>query len=136
MPRPLPYITRDSDEYWKSAREHNLKLQRCQECMRLRFYPSHACHFYGSLGYEWVPISGKGEVYTYSVVYRGPGSPFEDLLPLVVAMVTLDEGPTLMSNIVGCPHNDVKIGMRVRISYEDVSDQISLPVFVPEAEGA
>jgi uncharacterized OB-fold protein len=131
MPRPLPRINRDSAPYWKSSKEHNLKLQRCSRCERFRFYPSLSCHFCSSLEFEWLPISGRGEVHTYSVVYRGPGAPFADLLPLVVAMVTLEEGPTMMSNIVGTDPEDVRIGMPVQIAYEDVNDQITLPVFEP-----
>lgn len=131
MPRPLPTINRDSDPYWASAREHALKLQRCQRCHKFRFYPSLSCHFCGSLDFDWAPISGRGEVYTFTVVHRGPGSPFADLLPLVVAMVTLEEGPTMMTNIVGCPIEDVAIGMPVEISYEDINDRITLPVFTP-----
>ena len=133
MPRALPRINRDSAPYWQSAKEHNLKLQRCAQCERFRFYPSLSCHFCRSLVFEWLPISGRGEVYTYSVVYRGPGAPFADLLPLVVAMITLEEGPTMMSNVVGIAPEDVRIGMPVRIAYEDVNDDITLPVFEPAA---
>ena len=133
MPRPLPHINRDSAPYWRAARAHRLELQRCGECRRFRFYPSRACHFCGSLAFEWEPLSGRGEVYTYTIVHRGPGSPFEELLPLVVAMVTLEEGPTMMSNIVGCPHDQVRIGMPVQVAFEDVNDEVALPVFVPAA---
>ena len=131
MPRPLPTINRDSDPYWTSAREHALKFQRCSSCGEFRFYPSLACHVCSSLEFEWLPISGKAVVHTFSIVYRGPGSPFADLLPLVVAMVTLDEGPSMMTNIVDCPIEDVKIGMPVELTYEDVDDRITLPVFRP-----
>jgi uncharacterized OB-fold protein len=131
MPRPLPRINRDSAPYWESAKEHSLKLQRCTQCERFRFYPSLACHFCSSLEFEWLPISGRGELYTYSIVHRGPGAPFADLLPLVVAMVTLEEGPVLMSNVVGVEPEQVRIGMPLKIAYEDVSDEITLPVFEP-----
>jgi uncharacterized OB-fold protein len=131
MPRPVPRINRDSAPYWQSAKEHALKLQRCASCERFRFYPSLSCHFCGSLDFDWVPISGRGEIYTHSVVYRGPGAPFADLLPLVVAMVTLEEGPAMMSNVVGVEPEAVHIGMKVQLAYEDVDDEITLPVFEP-----
>lgn len=131
MPRPLPHVNKDSEPYWRSAKEHALKLQRCNDCGRFRFYPSRACTWCHSLEFDWAPVSGKGEVFTYSVVARGPGSPFEDLLPLVVAMVVLEEGPAMMSNIVGCPEAEVRIGMPVQLSYQDVNEQVTLPVFVP-----
>lgn len=133
MPRPLPRINKDSEPYWRSAKEHSLKLQRCSACGRFRFYPARACTWCHALDFDWQPISGKGEVATFSIVYRGPGSPFTDLLPLVVAMITLEEGPVMMSNVVGCPVDEVHIGMPVTISYEDVNEQVTLPVFVPAA---
>lgn len=131
MPRPLPRFNRDSAPYWESAHDHALKLQRCSSCGELRFYPSLACHFCSSLEFEWVPISGRGTVFTYTVVYRGPGAPFADLLPLVVAMVTLEEGPTMMSNVVNVDPDEVEIGMPVQLAYEDVNETITLPVFEP-----
>ena len=129
--RPLPRIDKDSEEYWASARAHALKLQRCRNCQRFRFYPSHACHHCASLDFDWEPISGRGEVYTYSILRRARGNPFEDLLPLVLVLVTLEEGPAMMANLTECAEQDVRIGMPVRISYEDVNEEISLPVFVP-----
>lgn len=132
MPRPLPSINRDSAPYWQSAKAHRLEMQRCTQCNAFRFYPSHSCPFCSSIEFDWVPISGKGSVYTYTVVHRGPGSPFEDLLPLVVAVVLLEEGPAMMSNIVGCPPAEVAIGMKVKVDYEDVNDEITLPIFVPD----
>lgn len=129
MPRPLPRINRDSAAYWQSAKEHNLKLQRCAKCERLRFYPSLSCHYCGSLDFDWTPISGRGEVYTYSVVHRAPGAPFADLIPLIVAMITLEEGPTMMANLIDIEQAAVKIGMPVELAYEDVTDDITLPVF-------
>ena len=129
MPRPLPRVNRDSAKYWESARAHELQLQRCDNCSKLRFYPSLSCRYCGSLDFEWTPISGKGEVYTYSIVYRAPGASYSDLLPLVVAMITLDEGPSMMSNVIGVDPSEVKIGMRVRLAYEDVNEAWTLPVF-------
>jgi len=133
MPRPLPRINRDSAPYWQSAKEHNLKLQRCTQCERLRFYPSLSCHYCGSLECDWTPISGRGVVYTYSVVHRAPGAPFADLVPMIVAMITLEEGPTMMANLVGIEEAEVRIGMPVALDYEDVTDEITLPVFTAPA---
>lgn len=131
MPRPLPRIDADSEKYWESAREHSLKLQRCNSCGAFRFYPSHACHKCRSLEFEWEPVSGRGEVYTYSVLKRARGNSFEDMLPLVLVLVTLEEGPTMMGNLFECPEDKIRFGMPVKLSYEDVNEQIALPVFVP-----
>ena len=131
MSRPLPRINRDSAPYWRSAKEHDLELQRCSSCERFRFYPSLSCTFCQSLEAEWVPISGRAEVYTYSVVHRAPGAPFADLLPLIVAMVELEEGPAMMTNLVDVDPAEVRIGMPVELAYEDVDDEVTLPVFRP-----
>ncbi len=131
MPRPLPRIDKDSEKYWESAREHALKLQRCSACGAFRFYPSHACHRCRSTDFAWVAVSGRGEIHTYSVLKRARGNPFEDLLPLVLVLVTLEEGPTMMGNLFECPEDEIRFGMPVRLAYEDVNDEITLPVFVP-----
>jgi uncharacterized OB-fold protein len=131
MPRPLPRIDKDSEQYWRSAHDHALELQRCSSCGQFRFYPSHACHNCRSMEFEWVPVRGRGEIYTYSVLKRARGNPFEDLLPLVLVLVTLEEGPTMMGNLFECPEDKIRFGMPVKLSYEDVNDEITLPVFVP-----
>jgi hypothetical protein len=131
MSRPLPRIDADSEQYWHSAREHALKLQRCTACGEFRFYPSHACHNCRSLDAEWTPVSGRGELYTFSVLKRARGNPFEDLLPLVLVLVTLEEGPTMMGNLFECDPDAVHIGMPVKLAYEDVNGEVTLPVFLP-----
>jgi uncharacterized OB-fold protein len=129
--RPLPRIDKDSEEYWASAHDHALKLQRCRNCARFRFYPSHACHHCASTEFDWALISGRGEVYTFSILRRARGNVFEDILPLVLVLVKLEEGPAMMANLFDCTEEQVRIGMPVRLSYEDVNDEITLPVFVP-----
>ncbi len=134
--RPLPRIDKDSEPYWASAHDHDLQLQRCTNCGHFRFYPSRACHYCQSLEFEWDEVSGKGEIYSFSILKRARGNPFEDLLPLTVVLVKLAEGPVMMSNLIDCPEDQVKIGLPVEIAYEDVDAEITLPVFRPAAEVA
>jgi uncharacterized OB-fold protein len=133
--RPLPLVTEDSAPYWHSAREHAARMQRCARCEQFSFYPSMACHHCGSLDREWLPISGGGEVYSYTVVHRAGVGAFAARMPYTLVLVTLDEGPTMMANLLDDAGNDVtegvSIGMRVRMAYETVTDEITLPVFVP-----
>jgi uncharacterized OB-fold protein len=133
--RPLPLVTEDNAPYWRSARDHAAAMQRCTQCSQFRFYPSNACHHCGSLAAEWVPVSGEGTVYSYTVVHRAGVGAFAARMPFTVVLVTLDEGPTMMANLLDDAGNDVSdgvtIGMRVRMAYEDVTDDITLPVFVP-----
>ena len=133
--RPLPRITEDSEPYWRSAREQAARMQRCARCSTFRFYPSKACHHCGGLDAEWVQVSGEGTVYSYTVVHRAGVGAFAQRMPFALVLVTLDEGPTMMANLLDDAGNDVTedvaIGMRVRMSYEVVTDEITLPVFVP-----
>jgi uncharacterized OB-fold protein len=78
---------------------------------------------------EWVDVSGLGTVYSRTVIRQNPTRSFRHLLPLVVALVDLDEGPRLMTNVVGSDPDDVVIGARVRVRFEHASDQAALPLF-------
>lgn len=133
--RPLPRITEDSEPYWRSAREHATRIQRCTSCATHRFYPSRICHRCGGADTEWVPIGGQGTVYSYTVVERAGVGAFAERMPFTIVLVTLDEGPTMMANLLDATGDDVvegvSIGMRVQMSYEDVTDDVTLPVFTP-----
>lgn len=129
--RPLPTITLDSEEYWSSTRAHAAKMQRCAMCGTFRFYPTPICGACGSTAFTWERIKGTGEVYSFTVVHRPAGPAFEEDTPITLVLVTLDEGPTMMANLSECPPGDVAIGMRVRMDYRDVTDEITLPVFRP-----
>jgi uncharacterized OB-fold protein len=84
---------------------------------------------------EWVDASGGGTVYSYTVIRQNFSRAFRDLLPYVVALVDLDEGPRVMTNIVGCDPADVRIGARVDVHFEPVSDEVALPLFQLSAPG-
>lgn len=81
--------------------------------------------------YSWERITGNGYVYSYTVVYRAAGPAFEDKVPFTIVLVTLDEGPTMMANLVDQHDDGIAIGMSVRLCYEDINDQVTLPMFVP-----
>jgi uncharacterized protein len=129
--RYLPHVDDDSRVYWESARAHAVRMQKCDDCGKFRFYPSPACHFCGSLTFTWTPISGKGEIYTYSILERAKGNSFADLVPIAIVMVSLDEGPVMMADLVDYEPGSIHIGQRVEMTYEDVTDQITLPMFRP-----
>jgi hypothetical protein len=130
--RPLPRITLDSQEFWKSTHEHAMRLQRCTSCETWRYYPNEACPHCSALTYEWLPVSGKGEIHTFTLLERARGNPFEGETPFALVLVTLDEGPVLMSNLVDYEEGELAIGQRVVVGYEDVNDEVTLPVFRPE----
>jgi uncharacterized protein len=109
-----------------------MKLQKCSRCGEFRFYPTELCHACGSLEYEWLPVSGKGEVHTFTVLERAKGTPFENDTPITIALVTLDEGPIIMSNLVDYEEDELAIGLRVTVGYEDVNEEVTVPIFRPD----
>ncbi|MDP2951966.1 MAG: Zn-ribbon domain-containing OB-fold protein [Chloroflexota bacterium] len=129
--RPLPSPTKFSRGFWEGAKRHELVVQRCRDCGRYRHSPKPACPHCLSTDTEWARVSGRGTVYTYTVHYRAPAPAFGSDLPLVTALIELEEGPLMMSNIVGCPPEKVSIGMPVEVVFEDATEQITFPRFKP-----
>jgi len=130
--RLIPPITRLTQPYWDAASRHELVIQQCPACSDYQFPPRAHCGACGAGDLNWREASGKGTVYTYTVAHRAPHPVFTDQCPLVVAVVELEEGPRLISNIVNCDPNDVKVGLAVVVAFDPVDDSdILLPVFKP-----
>jgi uncharacterized OB-fold protein len=133
MTRPLPRLDEhDTSEFWRATRNKELKYQKCDDCGTLVFYPRRHCTGCTSGHLAWHVASGKGTVYTYSVVRQSYHPFFRNLIPYAVAWIDLDEGPRILSNIVGVddPLLDVKIGQRVEVEWEE-HDQLCIPLFRP-----
>lgn len=126
-PRPSPETT----PFWEATRRQELVLQWCTTCEKPIFFPRVACpHCLGD-DLEWRPAAGTGRVYAVSVQHK-PGNPLmADRVPYAVAMVELDEGVRMMTNIVGCEPDDVTVDMPVRVTWEELSDGRHLPLFEP-----
>jgi len=129
--KPLPRPTPISQEYWRGAKAHQLRLQRCRQCGRHVFYPRSFCPLCLSDNLEWVTASGKGKVYSYTVVRRAVHPAFQEEVPYVLAIVELEEGPRLTTNIVGCPPEEMRVEMAVEAVYDDVTPEITLVKFKP-----
>ena len=131
--KTLPRPTLDTKEYWEGCHRHELLVQQCKDCKTYRFYPCYICQKCHSKNYEWRRVSGKGKVYTWSVVTRAFDPAWKDDVPYVAAVVELDEQPGLLmtGNIIGCDPKSVKIGMPVEVSFIDVTDEITLPQWRP-----
>lgn len=84
-----------------------------------------------STNLAWIQSKGTGEVHTFTVVHRAPSKGFEKDCPFVIAMIQLDEGPKMMTNIVGCNPETVTIGMKVKVAFRDVNDEVAIPIFEP-----
>lgn len=127
--RPLPTVTLDSEEFWRSAKQRALKLQKCDQCGEFRYYPSPICHFCSCDAFTWLPISGNGVIYSYSILERAKGNPYENDVPIAIVLVRLAEGPVMMSNLLDYDNDQVAIGASVTIDYADINDDITLPMF-------
>ena len=129
--KPLPAITEDGAPYWAATREGKLSVQRCDGCGHLRFPPSAVCPQCLDERHTWTPLSGKGVIFSFIVVHRPQHPGFFADAPYNVAIVELDEGIRLHSNVVDCANEDLRIGMPVEVVFEKVDDEITLPKFRP-----
>lgn len=128
--RPLPHATAWSAPYWDAAKQNKFVIQYCKDCDKPIMYPRRFCPHCLSDSLEFRPSAGKGVIYTMTVQVAGPPSGFGDKLPYVMAVIQLDEGVQLMSNVVGGDRESAKIGDRVSVDFETVEDgETVLPVF-------
>lgn len=126
---PLPRVNADFESYWAGAREGRLLLKRCRDCARAHFPPRWLCPYCSSTNVEWQESSGEGAVYSFTIMRRAPLPVFAPKLPYVVALVDLDEGARLMSNIVGPSALEVCIGERVSVFFEK-RGEFAVPQFM------
>jgi len=127
LPRPTP----ETQAYWEGCRQHQLLIQRCSECSRYQFYPRIICTGCMSNKIEWVKAKGSGQIISYTIVHRAISAAYAAEVPYVIALIQLEEGPKMMSNIVNCVPDKVMIGMSVEVVFEDWSEEITIPKFRP-----
>ena len=132
--KPLPNVTDLNRPFWAGARDGKLPVQRCGACARFRFPPARTCEACLSDAVDWVPVSGRGTVWSVCEFHRPYLKGFAAGLPYNVALVTLDEGPRLYTNIVGAPYASIEIGMTVQAVFEPVTADAALVKFRPVQE--
>jgi uncharacterized OB-fold protein len=125
----LPTIDDDSRVFWDAARDHRLLIGRCHDCGRAHHYPRPFCPTCWSGDVAFEDASGRAVLYTYSTVYVNDLPPFRDKLPYVAAAVDLEEGPRLLTNVVGSEPDELTIGMALEVDIEQLTDEITVPVF-------
>lgn len=137
---PLPVPQPESDFYWEKCKEGELWLRHCVPCDRAYFYPRDICPFTDCFTREtdWIRSSGRGVLHTFAIVHRGPTPAFRDKVPYIVAVVELEEGARMPSWLVGIDFAEgevrpasVQCGMPVTVTFEEIDENISLPMFRP-----
>lgn len=132
--KPVPEPDHVTRPFWEAARQNRLLIQRCPNCGAHQFFPQAHCRGCLSDRLEWVESKGKGTLYSFTVIHRPPASAFEKDVPYTVALIDLDEGCRMLSNIVEVSPEAVRIGMPVEVLFEEITPEISLPKFRPRRQ--
>lgn len=125
----LPSPDSETEPFWTACREGRFLVRHCNACGEDHFYPRPFCPKCWSDDVAWKAAAGTGTLYTYSIVRQNDLPPFPERVPYVAAIVELDEGPRVMTNIEGCAFDDIEIGMRVVVDFKVLTDDVTIPVF-------
>lgn len=127
----IPTPDAESQPYWDATKEGKLLIRRCNACKRAYFYPRDFCPHCWSEDVSWEEASGRATLYTWSVVRRNDLPPWPDRVPYIPAVVDLEEGPRMMTNVEGCAPEDLTIGMPLVVDFRVETDDITAPIFRP-----
>ncbi|MDF1857047.1 Zn-ribbon domain-containing OB-fold protein [Pseudooceanicola sp.] len=128
MTKPHPVVDPGTAPYWAALKEKRLILKSCRACGQAHFYPREICPHCYSDDLDWIEAKGTGEIYSYTVAVRPAGQAFEADAPYTIAIVTLDEGPRMMTRIVAADADAVEIGKKVTVRFVE-EDDLVLPFF-------
>ena len=126
--KQLPVITEENRPFWDGCRQGKLLLQYCEQCGRYEFYPRLFCMQCGG-AVSWREASGRGVIYSYTVIRQNKSPEFAPDVPYNVALIQLEEGPRLLSSVIDLPFEELRVDRPVEVVFEAVSDVISLPRF-------
>lgn len=130
MAAQFPTIQQDSESrpYWEGLAQGELRIQRCTTCSRAVFYPRSICPHCHAETLSWIVASGKGTIYSYTVAHQAFGF-FAEQAPFIIAIIELEEGVRMMSRIIDAPREQVVIGKSVQVTFEPVTEDLTLPYF-------
>ena len=129
--KPLPAISSLNKPFWEGLKNRELRMQRCDECGKTWYPPSPLCPACWSRKFSWIRLSGRGHVNSWVVFHQSYFRGYDDELPYNAAEVQLDEGPRLLTNLVGVANDRIRAGMPVEIVFDDVTSEITLAKFKP-----
>jgi len=124
--KPLPEIDDINRPFWEATRHGELRLQRCKDCRHVWYPAGTNCPKCLSTSFEWGPMSGRGTVWSFIVYHHCWHRGFEKEIPYNVAMIQLEEGPIVISNIVDVKNEAIKVGMPVKVVFEAATDEVTL----------
>ena len=129
----LPVSQPESDYYWDQAASGKLVVQKCTDCSEAQFYPRVLCTSCGSKNLEWIESTGRGTLFTFAIVHQPPAKEFVDQVPYVAAIVELEEGVKMPSQVIGIEPTPeaLRIGMPLEVVFEKLTADVSLPKFNP-----
>lgn len=127
--KALPITKGIAETFWTSLKDRKFMIQSCTDCTKQIFYPRVVCPHCGGSHVEYAEHEGTGEIYSFSVTHRTRLPGFKDEVPYVLALVDIDGGGRMMTNIIDCDPNEVQIGAKVKIAFTDVTEEITLPHF-------
>ena len=131
--KPLPTASGETRPYWDACRRGELLIQKCDACGEYQFYPRGICANCWTTGIAWVRASGRGTVWAFTVTQQNRTPGFADDVPYTLALVELEEGVKMFTNIVECDPKTVSIGMAVEVTFVRATDAITIPYFKPVA---
>jgi uncharacterized protein len=129
--KAIPVPGPESLPFWEGAKNHQLMLQKCSDCAHHWFPPSTVCTGCGSRNIEWVASSGKGKVFSFVIFHKLYHKGWDGEIPYAVAIVELEEGARMLSNVIGIPVEEVKCDLSVEVVFEDATSELTLPKFKP-----
>lgn len=128
---PLPVVTEENRPFWDGCQQGKLVLQYCEQCQHYQFYPRMYCMQCDAKTLSWREVSGRGTIYSYTIIHQNKAPQFVNDTPYNVAIVQLEEGPRMLSNIVEIDAGNLRVDLPVTVVFDAVSDSISLPRFKP-----
>lgn len=127
----IPTPTVETRKYWDACQQEKIIIQQCKECEHVQFYPRLMCTKCSSREVGWIESSGLARVITYTIVHRPILPAYQQEAPYILAVVQLEEGPTMMTNIVNCIHDSIKCGLEVKVIFQNWANGFLVPVFEP-----
>jgi len=127
--KPLPLMRGFTEQFYEHCRNGELRFQRCNACGKWRHVPRYTCAGCGSWDWEWAPSSGRGRVFSWTVVRRPMHPDFAEEVPYAPAIIEMEEGVRLVSWVVDCPPEEIRTGMPVEVLFEAVTPEVTLPKF-------